>query len=75
MIRISNLHSISRKNGYFLSHVHAIKGTKSNNAGAEYIKCVKTYPSLLALHLSMTEMGECGQKVMVAASQLLDTKS
>jgi hypothetical protein len=72
MIRISKLHSISRKNGYFKCHVHAVRGANSINAGDEYIKCVKTYPCLLSLHFAMTEIGESGQKVMVAASELLD---
>ncbi len=74
MVRISKLHSISRKNGYFLYHVHAVKGAKSKTAGAEYIKYTKTYPNLLDLHFAMTEIGECGEKVMIAASQLLEGK-
>jgi hypothetical protein len=71
MIRISNLHSISIKNGYFLYHIHSIRGAKSKHAGVEYIKCTKTYPRLLSLYIAMTDIGESGQKVMVAASQLL----
>ena len=74
MIRISELHSISLKNGYFLYHVHAVKGAKSKHAGAEYIKCVKTYPHLLSLYIAMTDIGESCQKVMVVVSKLLDGK-
>jgi hypothetical protein len=74
VIRISQLHSISRKNGYFKYHIHAIRGAKSKHAGDEYIKCVKTYPDLLSLYIAMKDIGESGEKVMVGASKLLEGK-
>jgi len=74
MIRISKLHSISLKNGYFLYHVHAIKGAKSKHAGDEYIKRTKTYHRLLSLYIAMTDIGECGEKVMVGVNKLLENK-
>lgn len=72
MIRISSKYSISRKDGYFQSHEHAIKGEKSKHAGDECICVTKTYPCLLSIYTALTDAGEGGEQVVAARQTLLD---
>lgn len=63
MIAISQKYSISRKHEHFISYEHDESGE---------VCASMEHPSLIDLHSSLKSLGECGEAIMIAASELLE---
>jgi len=71
MIKLSKTHSISFKNGYFMSHENAISSKDSKTPGVEFTTNRQTYATLLGIHAALKEKGEDGSKIIAVGEKLL----
>ena len=71
MIKLSKAHSMSFKNGYFMSHGNAISGKESKTPGVEFTTNRQTYATLLGIHEALKLKGEDGSKVIAIGEKLL----
>ena len=70
-IMICDKFEVEYKNGYWVYHEYAVKGSDSKSAGEKYKSKTQTYPNILLMHRFAKAAGADGNKVMIAVDKIL----
>lgn len=71
MIKLSNRHLLSHKNGYFVIYEERVAGSDTVEAGKVTLHIKGTFHRLLDAHKRLVELGECGNKAMHIYQELM----